>query len=179
MTTQANQRQIPENAILDFYNKQNYLGNSFVASSGAITLPTAATESPIITLANPSTNGVPASGFQVQNTGLFLKSKKLLVLTATQSCVFKIYIGPTITVAGTVVTPVNMRPANSNASVMSFRKSPTIGANGTLLTNYYSNGMVIDDSFLFVLDPNKTILITGTPSANSTVVTVDLNWYEW
>ena len=46
--TPATNRQLPQEAILDHFNKQNYLGNSFLVSTDLVT--TTNTETPLLIL---------------------------------------------------------------------------------------------------------------------------------
>lgn len=170
--TPANNKQLPDHAILDRYNKQTYLGNSFIASTGALTIGTS--ETAILSIINPATNNHPMP------TGLFSLNRRFYLspITGTLSYgIINVYLNPTISSAGTVVTPVNLRPGNANTSLMSVHKSPTASANGTLLYSL-SIGLNFVDDLLLAVDPGDSLLITANPAQASTPVYADISWYE-
>jgi len=159
-------KQVPEHSILDYYNKQTYLGNQYVASVNS-TVITGTTEQALMTLSNPNGNKI----------SVFLGLRKLTSLSAA-GAEFRVYSNPTISSAGTVITPVNLRTASGSVSVASVHSLPTASANGTYLnmlvsTNYNSD---ISNSML-ILDPGQSILITAQMSATGAVC-AELSWYE-
>lgn len=80
---------------------------------------------------------------------------------------------------GTSETPVNLRPSNPNTSVMSICLSPTVSANGTLISYMMSASQTPNSSdLLIVLDPGQTLLVTVTVSNASDKVATELSWYE-
>lgn len=87
----GNQRQVPDQAILDAFNKQIYLGNSFVYSAQPTIGGTS--ETPLVFLSNPASNGVAG-----KNIGLFFNLRKMTALTASHSALFNFYSNPTISV---------------------------------------------------------------------------------
>lgn len=171
--TPATNRQLPDQAILDSFGKQSYLGNSFIASSTLVSLDPG--ETPLFSLANPAANAHP------QNVSLFLNVKRLMcgpVSAAIGLCTFKFYYSPTITGAGTLVTPKNMRLANTAASIMSAHYSPSASSNGTFICAMVVESNVIDSSGIIVLDPGQTLLVTANPAASSTPVGCEFIWWE-
>lgn len=158
--------QNPSNSILDVFNKQVYLGNQF--SYAASITPGATSETLLLLLNNASTT-----------KSLFVCHRKLITVTASQTCILRYYLNPTVTGAGTPVTPTNLRIANANVSVATLGTSPTASANGTLFCTLSSTPAVSDSSdFLTILDPEQSILVTSVASSNSTVILTELNWFE-
>lgn len=175
MTTPATVNQIPDHAILDHYNKQNYLGNRFVYSLDSQSIASTA-ETPLFLLTNPA---VTTSAFPSTFKALCFDIKKVSCLTASQNAILKFYVTPTISANGTAKTPQNVRPASSTVSIAKLYQTPTIGANGTLVNELISSAFVPDSSdTLFILDPGQSLLINVKVSANPTVISVDLGWYE-
>jgi len=169
MALKLTREQIPDNSILDLNNKQTYLGNTFVASVPT-TLTVGTTETPVMLLSNPATNLVSMFNF----------IRKMSCLTASQSIVFKVYANPTVTTAGTVITPVNLRiNSASPASQMSVSYSPTISANGTVMTALPSLAFAANVSnVLLMVDPGNSLLVTATASAAATALEIEQIWYE-
>lgn len=81
--------QVPDHAILDYFNKQTYLGNQFMTCQ-AFTVSTS--ELPILLLANPS-----------KTLSLFQNLIGALSLTAAHTLAFKVYFNPTITAGAQTV----------------------------------------------------------------------------
>lgn len=170
MANSMMQNQTAEKSILDLNGKQTYLGNSFAASTDLVALTAMAGETPLAYLLNPSSNGAPTS------IGLFLNSRKLFCASASAIATFRYYSQPTTISGGSVVTPKNLRPANINASVMSFKKSVSAGGNGSLI---YTASCLVGaiDPALMVLDPGQAILVTAAVSTDASV-SAELLWYE-
>lgn len=163
-----NSKQIPDHAIVDFYNKQAYLGQQFIGSSGLITLADTS-EHPILYLANPAT----------ATLSLFNYVRKLCAGDLTNSVVFKIYGNPTSVTSGSVITPANCRLSSNTASIATCKSSVSAGGNGTLIeTLPVGLGFSpIDESTILILDPGASILITAKGSAATTCVASAI-WYE-
>lgn len=166
---QLNQNQIPDNSILDAYNKQVYLGKAFIAATPVST--TAGTsEVPILLLSNPIAN----------KTSMFAAVRKFSCQTTGVSILFRVYINPTITSNGTTITPVNLRiNPNSPTSVMTAFLSPTASSNGTYVTGLpvaaFSTAI---SNVLQILDPGASVLITAQASSAGTSLEVEQVWYE-
>lgn len=132
MANPTNNRQIPEHGILDYYNKQTYLGNSYLASSNVISLATAHTEYPIMLLSNPTSNAQAVPGTPgLQNLGLFHGVRKLSQATNVSSAttIFRYYNTAVVSNPGTAVIPGNLRPAFGNNSKALCYINPTITGN--------------------------------------------------
>ena len=66
--TPATNRQVPDNSILDYFNKQTYLGNQYVYAVGSIEI-LSTSEAPYLLLTNPA---VTATGFPSGYQSTFL-----------------------------------------------------------------------------------------------------------
>ena len=173
--TLATNRQIPDHAIFDHYNKQTYLGNrySYVIATNT---PGATTEVDLLLLKNTA---VTTRGFPSGNVSLFCDLRKATSLTASQSSIFKFYINPTITTAGTAKTPLNLRTGSPNTSIAALSTGPTIAAKGSLVDSINALTFVQAQSdLLVILDPGKTMLVTVQTSSDTTDIQFGLSWYE-
>jgi hypothetical protein len=172
--TPLTQNQIPQNAILDAFGKQTYLGNSYLISTNAVTISSANTETPLLTLSNPASNALP------QNVSIFQAVRKLSQASnvSMATTLFSFYANPTVSVAGTALTINNLRTGSANVSKMSAHKSPTTSANGTYLATFAVNYQEIDSSVLFIMDPSSTLLVTATTDTASTKVIAEFSWWE-
>lgn len=160
-------KQVPDHAILDQYNKQTYLGNSFVYTTSQTIAGTS--ETPIILLTNPASN----------TKSLFFNLRKLTCTTASHSAIFNFYSAPTISANGTAQTPINFRPASATTSSMNIYLSPTISSNGSLMSALISANQTPDvSSVLVVLDPGQSLLTTVTVSNANDKVISEFGWYE-
>jgi hypothetical protein len=167
-------KQVPEHSILDYFNKQTYLGNTFIYSIGSLELMSTA-ETPLMLITNP----VVSSQAFPNNKSIFQGLKKLTCLTAANSVAFRIYANPTVTNVGTPQTPLNLRPASPNTSIAALSTSPTVTSNGTLVAILGSANVAPDVSdVLTILDPGQSILVTVQASASSTYVACEMSWYE-
>lgn len=81
--------QVPNNSIMDLFNKQTYLGNQFVAASTVVTL-SGTTEHPVMLMQNPSTN----------TKSLFSTARKLYCAASAGNVIFRLYSQPTFLSAG-------------------------------------------------------------------------------
>lgn len=165
-------RQIADQAILNVFNKQAYLGNQFsyidVFSAGGTS------EANTLLLSNPSSNG---TGLKLPS--LFFNLRKITALTASHSVVMNIYIAPSVSAAGTAQTPVNVRPASATTSLMTLTVGPTTTSKGTLIDVIQAvNPTPGLSTSLFILDPGQTALITTTASNTSDSLAIQLGWYE-
>lgn len=167
--------QIPENSILDHFDKQAYLGNQFAFvlsdfSAGATS------ETPFLLLSNPA---VSASAFGTGYGSLFQNLRRIISLTANDTVILRAYMNPTVTANGTAKTPVNVRPGSSNTSIAKLYESPSVSANGTLVDVIASNAFdPKDSSSLLILDPGQSLLLTVQQSAGAGVVGCSLGWFE-
>ena len=168
------QYQIPDHAILDQFHKQTYLGNTFLFS-----LPPSETvgesETPLFYLLNPEGIGSPAANNQ---KSIFFNLLKLTCLS-TDNLYLNLYFNPT-EVTGDTSTPINARTGSPFTSISTLISGPTVsGSNGTYVTSLLSGAFVQNSVCdLFILDPGKSLLVTGTGSASSTPFTAEFSWYE-
>lgn len=161
-----NSYQIADQAILDIYGKQTYLGNGFCLPS-TTTLVTTLTETPLYLIKCPAT----------AKNSLFIFNKKMS--SDNNNLLVKYYFNPTVTTNGTAVTPVNHRSKFGHASVSLCYSSPTVSANGTLIsTTLASTGSTSSDT-LYIVDPGDSLYVTATAlvQQNSNII-VGLSWYE-
>lgn len=168
----ATNRQVPDNAILDHFNKQKYLGNGY---KFVMPITTSGTGEVVhVLLTNPVVSG---AAFPVQK-GLFVDLRKISGLTAASTNVLRAYLDPTITSAGTPATAIKLRVASPNTSVAALSSDPTISANGTLVECLAVGpfGSVVG-SELIILDPGHSLLLT-VQDITSANVCVELSWFE-
>lgn len=167
MGTPATNKQVPDHSIMDHFRKQAYLGNQFGLALNNTSAGTS--EAPLLLLNNTSTSA----------KGIFLDSKMITSLTASDTAVLRFYIAPTVTTVGTPATPVNARPANTNTSVMTVTSAPTVSANGTLIETLATTAFITGLSQMMqILDPGQVMLITLQTSASSAATSTQLNWWE-
>lgn len=174
----ANSRQVPEHAIMDLFGKQPYLGNQFLAGSNSVAL-TGTTEVPILYLACPGVAAQAVGSFQ-NTKSIFCSLRRLYCADQSEATgiVYRVYFAASSVSAGTIVTPVNVRPANPMASIASVLLSPTVVNKGTFVYSYavgFESPAVSED--LIILDQGMNMLITAQPSASSTAI-VALSYYE-
>lgn len=158
--------QIPNNSIMDKFDKQVYLGNYF--RFAATTALTGTSENPLYLLKCPAT----------ATKSLFFNLNRIIGQTASQTITIRAYIGPTVTVAGTSKTPLNARPANTNASIADLELTPTTSANGILISALLAAPLAMAEADeLIILDPGQSLLITTQATASMSVL-AELGWYE-
>lgn len=96
---------------------------------------------------------------------------------------------PTVTVAGTGLSEINMNRNSPNVAETSITSDPTVTANGTLLFSKRSGtttlggkvGLELSHVNEFILDttPSSTVYqLRITPLVDATVVSVLFDWYE-
>lgn len=174
--TPATNRQLPDNAILDLFNKQTYLGNRYTFVMAFTAAGT--TETVSLLLQNPAQTTV-AFPSQGGPSSLFVDLRRMSGITAiTSANIMRTYLNPTVTAVGTAKTPINMRKASPNTSIASLHSGPTISANGTLIEAISSaNPETIASGDLIILDPGQSLLIT-LQTETSAVINAQLSWYE-
>jgi len=96
---------------------------------------------------------------------------------------FKWYSNPTITAAGTTVTPVNGLIGSAVTSAINTYTSPTHSARGTeMVSHSVYGGTQSFAQFLFdgriVIPANNRILLTGTPDGVNRGTLINLRWIE-
>lgn len=172
----TNSRQIPDQSIMDYFNRQSYTGNQFIYALRSTIAGT--TETNLLYLLNPSANS-GASGGGNQNIGLFLNLRRVTSVTASQSILLNFYLNPTVGTNGTAQTPVSARPAFALSSKMSLFSAPTSSANGTLIGSIMASAQSSQqNNFMMVLDPGQSMLVTVIAGAANNVAVTELGWYE-
>jgi hypothetical protein len=159
--------QIPDHAILDYYNKQAYLGNQYIVSLLGVS-GGSGSETNILWMQCPAGS----------TKSLFVSLRRLSA--ASNQVTVQNYIGPTVTVNGTAKTPQNLRPASTNTSIANVYTGPTVSSKGTLAgviaapTSLY---VTTDNYSLYILDPGQSILWTCI-AAGTTNINFDVIWNE-
>src|SRR5271166_6102361 len=147
-------KQVPDHSILDNFNKQTYLGNSYSAP-----LPNTDTSSaqPLVIIENPASNTV----------SLFITE---FIIRTDNAAAVSFYVNPTLLTIGTQITPINMRTGNGNTSNALCYASPTVSSNGTLLNAGASPSNYIGTSppKIIILDPGQSFMAytSGGSSTN-------------
>jgi hypothetical protein len=166
-------RQIPDHSIMDYFRKQTYLSNQYVYTAASSL--TGTSEVPLYLLSNPA---VMTSSFPANYVSLFQNFSKLICATGSEDIILRYYLNPTVSAAGTPVTPVNLRPESSNTPKAVLTSGPTISANGSLIKVLASGSFLPDESdILSILDPANSILITVQPSGTCSGIVVT-GWFE-
>lgn len=171
MTTpfpKVNSQQAAENSILDLFNKQTYLGNSFILPTPAVTLADT-TETPVALIRNPSTS----------TKSIFMFNKKIATDPSGNSINVRFYGNPTVNVAGSATIPLNLRSGYSTQSISNCNLTPTLTSNGTFLAILPAIVLQISSSLLNVIDPGDSLLVTAQQvGAGTATLYFELAWYE-
>jgi hypothetical protein len=168
-------KQVPEHSILDHFSKQVYLGQQFIYTNPIASF-SATTETPIMLLSNPA---VTTSAFPSGWTSLFVNLQKLVVATASQTCIMRVYLNPSGITTGTTKTPVNLRSGSATTSIAALSINPTGSIAGVPIMVLSAQIGIPDKSdTLLILDPGSSILITAQASATATAVINEVSWYE-
>lgn len=154
--------QIPDHSIMDFYNKQAYLGNQFIDDPGVLSLADSS-EHPLLYILCPATSG----------KSLFISDLNLNAVGATDVITYRVYHTPTTVAAGTSVTPRNIRIASSTTSLATVKSGVTAVSNGTLLQIIVATvNTQVGHNPLYILDPGKALLITGQAASTASAICV-------
>lgn len=167
----ATNNQIPNNSILDHFNKQVYLGNQYSVNKS---FTIGASEIPLLYLNNSQTGSPP------NLKALFQNIFKMAFESASGSLTLNAYLDAVVT-GGTPVTPINMRPSYGITNIVgTVVSSPTIVSIGTLVdTISGSNAQPVSSSELLkILDNTQNMLITGIGSGAGLLCNIILQWYE-
>jgi hypothetical protein len=172
----ATNKQVPENSILDTFDKQTYLGNAFVLAASDITL-SGTSETPLVLIENPA---LANTSFQNQKA-IFCNLRRFT--STLQSVQIKLYSNPTVSGTTTATIPANQRVAYTTVSISKCYANGnfTVSANGTLMSNLGCSGnnyVVQDETLMVIIDPGNSILITGTALSANTVINSDVSWFE-
>lgn len=159
-------KQVPDQAIMQLFGKASYLGNQFSLPIAGFSI-TGTSETNVILINVPTTASI----------SIFMSLRRCSAVA--QAAQFKFYFNPTVT-AGTTVTPVNARFANSNTSQSVCSTAPTGSTKGTLTSTLEcptADYSTIDDDLLLILDPGVSMLVTCIPTG-TTVVNLNMTWWE-
>lgn len=170
--TPATNKQIPDNSILDHFNKQSYLGNrySFILALTA----SGTTEVAQLLLSNPA---VSSLAFPNQ-VALFVDLRRMAGMTASANNIMRVYLNPTASDVGAAQVEQNLRPASPNTATGVITSGPTVSANGVLIEALSTlNVSTVQSDNLVILDPGQSMLIT-IQTASSAVVNAQISWYE-
>lgn len=171
MTVPATNRQVPDQSILDHFNKQVYLGNQYSVNKS---FTIGASEIALLYLNNSQT------GSSSNQKALFQNIFKMAFESASGNLTLNAYLDATVT-GGTPVTPINMRPAYGITGIIgTVVSSPTISVIGTLVDTISgtSSQPVSSSEMLKILDNTQNMLITGIGSGAGLLCNVILQWYE-
>src|ERR1700731_4825604 len=161
MSTPLTPIQVPDQSILDTFNRQAYLGQQFVLPINVTTIASTS-ETPLAYITNPAGSGKT----------MFIVSKKY---AGNDTTFFRLYLGPTVSAPGTSTTVRNMRPACTNSSISVCYVSPTVSSNGTLLSVVIVNGgYSIDSSSMVILDPGQALLVTAQVASDGDKVPFEM-----
>ena len=135
--------------------------------------PTAASETDVILIKNPTGSGKK----------LYLDLFEILGLSADFSSIIRIYSGPTITANGTAITIKNGNVGSAVTSVMNAYKLPSISARGSLLyTGSFLKAVTaswfIEFAGRLLWNANHNMLITFEHSATSRDAVISAIWRE-
>lgn len=160
------QTQLPNEAILDLYGKQTYLGNAFSLPAAGKSLANTS-EAPAIVVTNPAGSG----------KSLFIEMRAYS--SNLNPVIFRTYLNPTINVAGSTTAAVNLRTGATQTSVSVCYEGASITSNGTLLDVYAGGTTSFLPTSLLVVDQGNSLLITGQQSTSGTSTAIaQLAWYE-
>jgi hypothetical protein len=159
---------IPSSSTISQYVKD---GKVFTIS-GTFTATNSSADSPLVLIHNP-TNSTKV---------LYLYRLFMGLASLNVGASFSIYYNPTITTAGTSVTPRNNLVGSSLVTSMVATSLPTVSALGTQLVRlgYGQNNNSLDymGDFSIHVQPNNSLLITAQPSSNNRDCTITVTWAE-
>lgn len=160
--------QVPNNSIMDLYNRQAYLGNQFFFNSQNYSLADA-NEHPVLYLSNTSTK-----------VSLFHTYRFFYTFGSSSYTYFRVYANPIGVSGGTAKTPNNSRIASSNTSQATLLYTPTVAtSNGTLLYYIPSNELEQNPrTEILIVDPGNSLLFTVQGDGTSTSSLMDILWHE-
>lgn len=158
--------QVAEKSILDLAGRQTYLGNGFILPTGGTSVANT-NETPVGLIINPAGSG----------KSLFLFNRKLS--TNNNMMLFRFYLDGTVNSAGSATVALNLRSGATTASVAQCYLTPTMTANGTLLTTIPAQTTMMVSEILYILDPGHNLLITAQQAGAGTTIALAQNaWYE-
>ena len=161
--------QIPDNSILDYFNKQVYLGQQFQVSTNTVSL-TGTTEVPFVYFLCQA--GQALSLFHAQEQfGMNDPS-------GATAIIYRAYLNPTGISGGSTLTPINLRSGDATPSIATVKLSPTATTKGNLIATYTVGwGVSFIETSLVIVDPGTSILFTAQPTGTTTGL-ANFTWYE-
>ena len=167
--------QIPDKSIMDIWGRQAYLGNQFIYANPIASF-VATTETPIMLLSNPA---VTTSSFPSGYKSLFVNLNKLIVATASQSVIMRVYLNEPSITAGTSKTPVNIRSGSASTSIAALSINPTGSITGVpIMVLSALIGLPDTSAILAIIDPGNSLFITAQASATATSMINEISWFE-
>jgi hypothetical protein len=168
-------RQVPEHSIMDYYNKQVYLGNGYSVPVSVTLSDNSETAGLLIVNPLVATAAFPS--------GYFSQFMEGSHFTCTGNMIVRYYLNPTIATKGTASDVIQRRPASTNASVAQVYADDqfSVSSNGTLvdLRAALAEAQTIDN-IMIILDPGQSMLITFQTTASSTnTVLGAIPWSEF
>lgn len=163
----SNPNQQPNNAILDYFNKQIYLGNEYSLGLNGVTL-SGTDEVPFALIKNPVGN----------SKAIFIAK---FSLAADDEVFLRYYANPTISDNGTPEIPANLRIASDAQSTSICYTAPTISSNGTFLfcIGLSSSGAsIVQNSLQAIIDAGNSVLITAQAATSNTSIIHSTIFYE-
>ncbi len=138
----------------------------------AINMATASTDNPLILLRNPS-----GSGKRIMIWQLFVG-----VNVTNVSALFKVFANPTVTANGTSQTVYSRKIGQALTPVGLVNTLSTVSSAGSQLQAFSlgqnTNAEPMVSEFSIMLEPNNSMLITGSPSSNNREAAVTVTWTE-
>lgn len=166
MSAPITSTQTPDNSILDLFNRQTYLGNTFALPNTGKSIANTA-ETPSVVITNPAGSG----------KSLFLFYRSLY--SDLNPVIVRLYSNPVLNSAGAVTAPVKMRSGSTTTTVSVCYLASTITSNGTLVTAMPAPPYGTESTVLYVIDQGNSVLFTAQQSAAGTsIVFIENVWYE-
>lgn len=131
-------------------------------------------EAPTYLIVNPSSSGKIIKINEIQFSGS---------LHFTQNVIqFRLYIDPTVTSNGTILTPVGMRQNGQNTVVSQHYSSPAVSSMGSMFNSVVIGTdiayKVIDSHFSIWIEPGHSMLITTQVTFASYESAVSISFSE-
>ena len=155
--------------IIDYEHHEIHAGSHFKAGYQNTDRDT--DETVAITITTPDTDKEIHFTMTAQSTG---------------AATVQLFRTPTLSAAGTAVTPFNRNENSDTVSVATVKHTPTITANGTKISEKWVGGDGFKTSVggehrgdsEIILKRNTTYLILGTANADAIKLAVGADWYE-
>jgi hypothetical protein len=165
---------IDSTALLGIADSTAIMGNQgfgFKATTNRVSTGSTG-ETPYLLIDNPG------------GSGKILRLDKMLFIPteSTGAVTFRVYRGPTVTVNGTLLTPVGNRNTGQAAAVSNMYLQPTVSANGSLFFHVTLNAE--SPPFLYdleqgtLLEPGFKLLVTADQTVSNSGGGVNLDYSE-